>query len=211
MRRARRQLKGPVAITGAIAALLAAAACSRTADPMPVPASEGSPRAAGTPFAPARASGPPATAPGPAAAASGPDPASGQVIEATSATAPLGVRVVSVRRESPDSIRIELALANRAPAEGWAPGSGVAAAAQAAVDALDRASVLSADGRRRMFALRGGGGERVGSPLILPPPGRTETFWTVFPAAEGEVSLLLPGFAPLTGLTIAPRPGQPEP
>jgi hypothetical protein len=133
------------------------------------------------------------------------------VTEATCATAPLGVRVVSVRRESPDSIRVELALANLAAADAWAPGSGVAAAAQAAVAALDRASVLSADGRRRMFALRGATGERVGSPVTLPGPGRTETFWTLFPAAESEVSVLLPGFTPLAGLTVTARPGQPEP
>jgi hypothetical protein len=204
MRRARRQLKGPVAITGAIAVLLAVAGCSGTADSMPAPAARGGLQAAGTPAMPLQA-------PTPTAAASGARPASQRVTEATCATAPLGARVVSVRRESPDSIRVELALANLAAADAWAPGSAIAAAAQAAVDALDQASVLSADGRRRMFALRGGAGEPVGSPAILPEPGRTETFWALFPAAEGEVSVLLPGFTPLAGLTVAPRPGQPEP
>lgn len=204
MRRARRQLKGPVAITGAIAGLLAVTGCSRPADSMPAAAAGRDPQPATVAAAAAPASRP--TAAGTSAV-----PAPGRVTEATCATAPLGVRVVSVRRESADSIRVELALANLAAAEAWTPGSGVAAAAQAAVDALDRASVLSADGRRRMFALRGGGGERVGSPVSLPGPGRTETFWALFPAAEGEVSLVLPGFTPLAGLTVAPRPGQPEP
>jgi hypothetical protein len=138
-------------------------------------------------------------------------PASGRVSEATCATAPLGVRVVSVRRETADSIRLELSLANLATVDAWTPGSAVATAAQTAVDALDDASVLSADGRRRMFALRGGTGERVGSPVTVPVPGRPETFWTLFPAAEGELSVLLPGFTPLAGLTVTPGPGQPEP
>jgi hypothetical protein len=178
MRRARRQLKGPLAIAGAI--LLAG--CSSA--PEAVPASPAFP--ATTPVA-------------------------GRVTEATSVTAPLGVRVVSVRRETADSIRLELSLANLAAADTWTPESAVATAVQTAVQALDDASVLSADGRRRMFALRGGSGKRVGSPATAPAPGHPETFWTLFPAAEGEVSVLLPGFTPLAGLTVTPGPGQPEP
>jgi hypothetical protein len=179
----------------AIASLAAIGACSRPAD--------------------AVAPGPGRTAP-PASAAglappSGASPGAGAVTEATCATAPLGVRVVAVRRETEDSVRVELALVNLAPAEGWTPGAPAAVAVQAAVQALDTASVLSADGRRRMFALRGSTGERVGSPALVPAPGRIETFWTLFPAAEGRLTVLLPGFSPLTGLTVAPPAGRPEP
>lgn len=213
MRRARRQLKGPVAVTGAIAGAILLAACGRGPDAPEAAdttdASDAVPAASSSPSAPqASPAGRPSPAPDPVPTSG---PTSGQVTEATCATAPLGVRVVSVRRESPDSIRVELSLANLAAAEAWTPGSALAAAAQAAVAALDQASVLSADGRRRMFALRGGSGERVGSPVAVPAPGRPETFWTLFPAAEGQVSVLLPGFTPLAGLTVALRPGQPEP
>ena len=83
-------------------------------------------------------------------------------------------------------------------------------AIQAALAGLEHASVLSADGRRRMFALRGSTGERVGSAAVAPAPGRSEAFWMLFPAAAGPVSLLLPGFVPLPGLLVPPA-GQPEP
>ena len=79
------------------------------------------------------------------------------------------------------------------------------------MEALEGLSLLSADGRRRVFAAprqhRSAG--RLRRPA--PAPGRPETFWVVFPAAEGPVSLLLPGFAPLSGLAVAPLPGRPEP
>ena len=102
---------------------------------------------------------------GPAAPpdATGTSGAARPVTEATCATAPLGVRVVAVRRETADSIRVELTLANLAPAGAWTPGSPAAASVQAAVEALEGLSLLSADGRRRMFALRGSTGQRVGS------------------------------------------------
>ena len=208
MRRARRQLKGPVAITGAIAGVILLAACSRGA---------GGADAAAVPGPPPSSSALQAAGPLPASGlppASAPPHASGPVTEATSANAPLRVQVVSVRRESPDSIRVELTLANLAPADAWTPGSPATVAVRAAVGALDAASVLSADGRRRMFALRGSTGERVGTPAAVPAPGRPETFWALFPAAEAEVTIILPGFAPLAGLPVAPRagrPGQSEP
>jgi hypothetical protein len=190
MRRARGQLKGPFAF----ALLVVLAACGRQADAVPAaPASSQAP----APAAPAA----PAPPPG----------ASRPVTEATCATAPLGVRVAGVRRETADSIRVELILANLAPAGDWTPGSPAAASVRAAVEALEGLSMLSADGRRRMFALRGSTGQRVGSAVSAPAPGRPETFWVVFPAAEGPVSLLLPGFEPLSGLAVAPLPGRSEP
>jgi hypothetical protein len=189
MRRAGGQLTGPFAL----AALVVLGACGRQAD--------------GAATEPSDVARPADAAAGPAR----PPSAAGTVTEATCATAPLGVRVVAIRRESADSIRVELALANLAAADAWTPGSPTAVAVQAAVDALDAASVLSPDGRRRMFALRGSTGERVGSPTAVPGPGRSETFWALFPAAESKVSVLLPGFAPLSGLTVATLPGRPEP
>jgi hypothetical protein len=181
--------------TLAMAALIGLGACSRPADAVP---------------AGSRESPPPATA-ADAAAAPGASPGAAAVTEATCATAPLRVRVVAVRRETQDSVRVDLALANLAPAETWSTGSPAAAAVQAAVEALDQASVLSADGRRRMFALRVSTGERVGSRAVVPGPGRTETFSALFPAAEGQLTVLLPGFSPLTGLAVAAPPGRPEP
>jgi hypothetical protein len=193
LRRAGGQLKGPLAIAGVVAL----AACSRPAERVP-------------------ATGPVATTTAAAAeahgrairAAAGP-PASGPATDATCTTAPLGVHVVGVRREAGDSIRVELTLANLAAADTWRARSPEASAVHAAVAALEEASILSADGRRRLFALRSSSGNRVGSPLAAPVPGHPQTFWTLYPAADGPVSLLLPGFAPLAGLPVAAPPGRP--
>ncbi len=199
----------------AIAGVVALAACSHPADAVPaaapaaastVPATSAT---AATSTAPAAASAPPALSGAPGAGAS--PPAVRTVSEAPCATAPLSVRVVAVRQESADSIRVELALANLAAADAFTPGSPVAASVTAAVDALDGMSLLSADGRRRLFALRASAGNRVGTPAQAPPPGGTRTFWALFPAAEGPVSVLLPGFAPLSGLPVAPHAASSEP
>jgi hypothetical protein len=194
MRRAGGHLTEPFAFAG----LLALAACSRPADAVPA-----APAAAAAPSVAPAASDPAVSAPHRAG--------SGLATEATCTTAPLGVRVVAVRRESADSIRVELALANLAPAAGWRPGSPAAASVRAAAEALEGLSVLSADGRRRLFPLRGSTGHRVGSAVSPPVPGKPETFWTLFPAADGPVTILLPGFAPLSALPVAPLPGRPEP
>ena len=199
MRRARGQLTGSFAVAG----LVLLAGCGRPADAVPA-----APLPAAS--APAR---PPSAATAAVAAAVVQPPAgpSRPVTEATCATAPLGVRVVAVRRESVDSIRVELAVANLAPASEWRPGSPAAVSVKAAVEGLEEASLLSADGRRRVFPLRGGSGQRVGAVAAAPVPGKPQTFWAVFPAPDGSVSLLLPGFAPLSGLVVAPSPGRPEP
>ena len=102
-------------------------------------------------------------------------------------------------------------MANLAAANEWRPGSPAAASVKAAVEGLEEASLLSADGRRRVFPLRGGSGQRVGAVAAAPVPGKPQTFWAVFPAPDGPVSLLLPGFAPLSGLVVAPSPSRPEP
>ena len=199
MRRARGQLMGPFAFAG----LVLLAGCDRRADAVPA-----APHPSAS--APARSSSA-ATAVVAAAMVQPPAGPSRPVTEATCATAPLRVRVVAVRRESVDSIRVELAVANLAPASEWRPGSPAAVSVKAAVEGLEEASLLSADGRRRVFPLRGGSGQRVGAVAAAPVPGKPQTFWAVFPAPDGPVSLLLPGFAPLSGLVVAPSPGRPEP
>ena len=104
-----------VRLTGtlAMAALIGLGACSRPADAVP----------AGPPESPL---------PSRAMGAVAPDvPEAAGVTEATCATAPLRVRVVAVRRETEDSVRMELALANLAPVETWTPGSPATAAVEA--------------------------------------------------------------------------------
>ena len=106
---------------------------------------------------------------------------------------------------------MELALANLRRPPTWKPGSparGVGPAPPSA--ALEGLSLLSADGRRRLFALRGSSGQRVGPAAVPPVPGKPATFWALFPAADGPVSLLLPGFAPLRAGRRA-TPSRPEP
>jgi hypothetical protein len=184
----RRQLLG-------LLATIAAAACS------PSPDADVSTGASPTPAAAAPAA--PAQAPSLPGAPPAAAPARAPVTEATHATAPLRARVVSVRQETPDTIRVELALTNLASTDAAPPGSSAASSVEAAVKALDGASVLAADGRRRMFPLRGPDGGRVGPPADAPPPGGERTFWALFSGRQGPVSVVLPGFSPLTGLAVA--------
>src|SRR5687768_8580042 len=165
MRRARGQLKGPFALAGVVVL----AACGRSADAVPAPSASSQ-----APAVPAAAV-PAAPVP--------PQGASRPVTEAACATAPLVARVVAVRRESVDSVRVELTLANVTPAAEWRPGSPAATSVQAAVAALEGLSLLSADGLRRMFPLHGGTGQRLGSPVPSPAPGRAETLRPVFRVA----------------------------
>jgi hypothetical protein len=132
--------------------------------------------------------------------------------EVTCATAPLRLRVVGVRQQTPDSIRVELAVTNAASREGWTPASPTAVAVHAAVEALEGLSVLSAGGRRRVFPLRAEAGPRVGPRPEAPPPGETRRFWALFPVRQGPIGLLLPGFPAISGVAVTPaaRPA-PEP
>jgi hypothetical protein len=192
----------------ACAALLLSTACGRATDAAPGPSRDPVPATVGGPAQ--RPGGAQASAVGlaPTGATAAPSGVPDTGPEARSATAALGVRVVAIRRESADSVRVELSLVNLADAATWTPESPAAAAVRAAVEALDGASLLSADGRRRVFALRGSTGERVGSPLVVPAPGRSEPLWTLFPASEGAVAVLLPGFEPFPALAVAPRPAS---
>ena len=178
----------------AFALLVVIAACGRPEDA--VPGARRRPRARPAPVS-ASATGAPAP----------PQDASPPVAEATCATAPLGVRVVAVRRESAD-IRVELdagqsgaaprmerRLAGRGIRAGGAGGAG------GAVDAVGGRA--PADSSRSAAAPVSG----VGSARSRrSAPGRPETFW-VFRKA---VSLLLPGFPPWPG-SVAPLRAGPEP
>lgn len=145
----------------------------------------------------------------PASPASGARAPAGEVV---CATAPLRLRVVGVSQETPDSIRVELALTNAASREEWTPGSPAAASVEAAVEALEGLSVLTAEGRRRVFPLRAEAGPRVGPRAEVPPPGETRRFWALFPVRQGPIGLLVPGFPAISGLAVTPaaRPA-PEP
>ena len=148
-----------------------------------------------------------------AAPASQVSAASGMLAEASSASLPLKLGVTGVHRIAGDVVRVELRLVNAAALGAAAPGTPAALALTAAVKALDGLSVLSGDGRRRVFALRTPDGERVGAAAELPPPGESRRFWAAFPLAAGPIRLAVPGFPVLAGLDVAPAPAPaaPEP
>jgi hypothetical protein len=144
---------------------------------------------------------PPAAATSPAAApAAAAKPA--VLAEAASPSLPLRLRVTGVHRIAGDVVRIELLLVNAATPDGAATGSPDGLGLATAVKALDGLSVLSADGRRRVFALRTPDGERVGSAPELPPPGESRGFWAAFPLPPGPIRLAVPGFPVLAGLDV---------
>jgi hypothetical protein len=148
--------------------------------------------------------------PPPASAAPrAPTPASSR--DAACTSAPLTIRVDDIRREGADSLRVAVTLAHAAATQGRSAAP--AAAVAEAVQALEGMSLVTADGRRRLFALHSSSGARVGPPVEPPPPGGSRAFWALFPAAEGPLTVLLPGCAPLTGLAVTPalRAGRPEP
>jgi hypothetical protein len=152
------------------------------------------------------------TAEPPPASAAPREPTPASARDAACTSAPLTVRVDDIRREGADSLRVAVTLAHAAAAPGGAATTPATAVAEAA-RALEGMSLVTADGRRRLFALHSSSGERVGSPVEAPPPGGSRAFWALFPAAEGPLTVLLPGCAPLTGLAVTPalRAGRPEP
>jgi len=137
--------------------------------------------------------------------------ASGMLAEASSASLPLKLGVTGVHRIAGDVVRVELRLVNAAAPGAVAPGAQAALALTAAVKGLDGLSVLSGDGRRRVFALRTPDGQRVGAAAELPPPGESRGFWAAFPLAAGPIRLAVPGFPVLAGLDVAAPPAPPAP
>jgi hypothetical protein len=156
---------------------------------------------------------PPASTTSAAARPASPAGGSAVLAEAASPSLPLKLRVTAVRRVAGDVVRIELSLVNAAPPGAPTPGPPASLALAAAMKALDGLSVLSGDGRRRVFALRTPDGERVGEAPQVPPPGESRGFWAAFPLAAGPIRLVAPGFPVLTGLEVAaaPAPTTPEP
>ena len=137
--------------------------------------------------------------------------ASGMLAEASSASLPLKLGVTGVHRIAGDVVRVELRLVNAAAPGAVAPGTQAALALTAAVKGLDGLSVLSGDGRRRVFALRTPDGQRVGAAAELPPPGESRGFWAAFPLAAGPIRLAVPGFPVLAGLDVAAASAPPAP
>jgi hypothetical protein len=154
------------------------------------------------------------TAEPPPASTARPEPTPASPRDAACTSARLTIRVDDVRREGADSLRVAVTLAHAAATPGGAAAAPAPAAVVAeAVQALEGMSLVTADGRRRLFPLHSSSGARVGPPVEAPPPGGSRAFWALFPAAEGPLTVLLPGCAPLTGLAVTPalRAGRPEP
>jgi hypothetical protein len=112
-----------------------------------------------------------------------------------------------VRRVASDSLRVELAIVNRLSA---AAGPSELAAAREAIDGVAGMSLLSADGRRRVFALHDPSGRMSWSGLEPPAPGQRRQLWVLFPAfsngaAAGKpprVTLVVPGWPALKDLPV---------
>jgi hypothetical protein len=120
----------------------------------------------------------------------------------------LGVQVLDARRVGADTLRIDLAVENRAAAAGG-PAQPTAEV-QRAMATLADVSLLSADGRRRVFPLRDGAGQVVWSRPDAPAPGQRRQLWVLFPApaatAPGEkprITLVVPGMPPMRGIPVS--------
>lgn len=148
------------------------------------------------------------------------------LVEAVNLDPPVTVQVLSAKRVTPDTLRVELALVSRsaapealdlrgltvAPASassasgagsasgGSAATGGHAAARPAAGGArhplgLTDLCLVTADGGRRLFALRDDQGKPVGAGDFAPlAPNERRVLWAVFPAppvADTQVTLLV--------------------
>jgi len=123
--------------------------------------------------------------------------------EAVSQRVPLRVQILDARHVAPDTVRLEMALSNRASVDGPAPDP---AALRDAIDAMRGISLVDADGHRRMFPLRDLAGQMVWSGLETPGPGQRQAFWVAFPAPPGEkprVTVVLPGLPPMRGVPVS--------
>jgi hypothetical protein len=119
--------------------------------------------------------------------------------EARSATLPLRVRVLGARQVASSTLQVDLEIVRGA--EGEPPADPQALAT--AVTALTGMSVLTGDGRRRLFPLQG---ERPALPPTLPAPGASQRFRLHFASdtpLEGPVTVLLPGMAPIAGVPVS--------
>ena len=116
-----------------------------------------------------------------------------------------GVQVLDAQRIAPDTVRLELAVINRAAVAGGHD----AAPLQAALSAFEGMSLVSHDGERRVFPLRDTAGRLVWSGVEPPPPGERRQFWVCFPAPPGErplVTLTLPGWPAMKAVPVRQPP-----
>jgi hypothetical protein len=125
--------------------------------------------------------------------------------EATASSVPLKVQVVAARRVSPDTVRLDLVLLNQSRAANAGPeAEGGRAAMAGLVAGLADASIVSKDGRRRVFSLQAAD-RPVGVLPQVPDPGGRGTAWMVFvgqPGDAGPITLVLPGFPPMAGIPV---------
>jgi hypothetical protein len=121
----------------------------------------------------------------------------------TNESSSLRVQVVDVARVGQDSMRVELAVMNLVPA--GTAGSEVEAVRES-VAALAGLSVVTADGRRRVFPLRDQAGAVVWSGLEAPGPGEQRRFWVHFPVPTGRnpmVTVVVPGLPPMKDVPVS--------
>lgn len=109
------------------------------------------------------------------------------LVETQAENAPVTVQVMAARRVTPDTLRVELTFISRS------------AAPSPSVDLHPFADlcVLTADGSRRLFALRDAEDKPVGDSNFAPlAPSERRAVWALFPAppaADTHVTLLVGG------------------
>jgi hypothetical protein len=111
--------------------------------------------------------------------------------------------VLEVRRVAETTVRVELALIDQSPA--GADPAAPRATVEQVVAGFANASIVSADGRRRLFPLRDAAGEPVGPTIGVPEPGGRRSGRMVFagyPREAGALTLLVPGFPPIRNLRV---------
>lgn len=120
--------------------------------------------------------------------ASAPPPPS-VIAEAESKDPPVTVQVMAARRVTPDTLRVELTFISRASAPepiDLAAGKGLS---------VEDLCLLTADGSRRLFALRDAEDKPVGEGSFDPlKPDERRAIWALFPApppSDSHVTLLV--------------------
>lgn len=133
------------------------------------------------------------------------------LVEAANADPPVTVQVLAARRVAPDTLRVELTLISRSSAPealdlsalAGAPGVASSAASASASGGVVSAKglgvadlcLLTADGSRRLFALRDAEDKPVGGGDFAPlGPNEHRAIWALFPAppvADTTVTLIV--------------------
>jgi hypothetical protein len=124
---------------------------------------------------------------------------------------PLRVQVLDARRVAAATLRLEMAVLNQAivpvqPVE--------LEVVRGTLAAFSGVSLVSADGRRRVFPLHDSAGKIAWSGVEVPAPGQRRSFWVLFPAPvpdSDRVTLVLPGLPPITGIPVSAQAAGSEP